>query len=120
MSLATPTTVTINAVPYALSKINQDAFGSTYFYKVAGANGPEFKMIVRHSYEGKAGSPQIERHNVEFINTTFLVDGTPVVRNAFFTMRKPRSEDVTAINNTSAGFLTWLSANIANLQAWES
>lgn len=118
MSLPSTITVTISGTARVLSKINQDSYGSTYFLKISGGN--ELKLIVRHSYEGKVGPEQFERHNVEFISTSFAVDGTPTIRNVFITMRKKRSEDAAAVTTTTTGFLTWFNANIDALGGWES
>lgn len=116
--LSSPQTITVNAVPYALSKINQDNMSSTWYFKVPG--GAEYKMFIRHSYEGKAGPEQYERHNIELLNTTYLADGTPITRNAFMTIRKKRLEDIAPVQNLSAGLMTFVSANLAGLIGWEN
>jgi hypothetical protein len=115
--LTSPITVTIDGVAHNLSRINNDNFGSVYLKKVTGL---ELKMNVRHSYEGKVGPNQFERHNIELIRTTWDVDGNPVVSNVFTTMRTLRGSDPSIVAKDAAGLNAFVTANKDALVAWES
>jgi len=75
--LTSPLTVTIDGTAHSLDRINQDNFTSLYRKKAAGL---EIDLAIRHSFEGKSGPGQMERHNVDLKYTTFDGEGNPIIR----------------------------------------
>jgi hypothetical protein len=117
MTISSPITITVNAIAKVLPRINQDNFGSVYQLKESLA---EYKLVIRHSYEGKVGPKQIERHNVEFTMTTFDVDGNPVVRQSYTVMRNPRNVDPVDTVNVTKALAVWVNTVAADLGAWQN
>jgi hypothetical protein len=116
MTITSPITITVNAIAKVLPRINQDNFGSVYFLKETAA---EYRLTIRHSYEGKAGPAQMERHNAEFVYTTFgATDGKPVIRTTYLVMRNPRSVDPVDSVNISKALFVWANTVAADLGAW--
>jgi hypothetical protein len=115
--LTSPTTVTIDGVAHSLSRINQDNFSSVYLKK---STNEEYRLTIRHSYEGKAGAGQIERHNVDLVKTTWDVNGIPTVRQTYHVFRNPRSVDPDGVNDMTVGLNAWLTTNVAAIGGWES
>lgn len=119
---ADPQTITINAVAYALVKINQDAYGSEYLLRNA---TDEMRFKIRNStYTDKARAGKtIHRHNVEFVQTFYAVapSTVPTIRKCYAVFENEAQEAATAIQNFDAGFVGWLtSANILKLINFES
>lgn len=114
--LTSPITITIDGVAHNLSRINQDNFSAVYLKK---ATNLEFRLTIRHTYEGKAGPDQYERHNVDLVHTTWT-DGIPTVRQTYVVLRNPRNVDPDGVADDSVGLNTWLNSNIASICAWES
>lgn len=115
--LNSPITVTINAVGQSLSRINQDNYQSVYLKKTADY---ELRLTIRHSYEGKVGPGQMERHNVDMTRTTWDTDGKPIVTQTYSVIRVPRGTDTAQLLLDLAGFNAFVTANGAALVAWES
>jgi tRNA nucleotidyltransferase (CCA-adding enzyme) len=115
--LTSPTVITIDGVAHNLSRINQDNFSSVYLKKAVGL---ELRLTIRHSYEGKVGPAQMERHNVDLVHTTWDVDGNPVVRQTYHVVRNPRNLDPDSVNDDTVGLNAWLTTNIAAISGWES
>lgn len=115
--LTTPTTITIGGVAHELSRINQDNYVSVYLKKWA-LN--ELRLTIRHSYEGKVGNGQMERHNVDLLHTVWDADGVPSVTQTYSVLRVPRGVDPAGVVAETAGLSTWLTANAAAICAWES
>lgn len=116
--LSSPTTVTIDGVAQSLSKINQDNFGSL-FRKIAA--GAQWDLNIRHSTENaKLGAVKVDRHNADMKYTTFDTNGVPTVYQVYVVMRAPQGADPAIVENLSAGFLAWVTANDGPLIAWES
>lgn len=115
MSITSPITLTVNAIAKVLPRINQDSFGSVYFLKEATA---EYRLTIRHSYEGKVGPAQMERHNAEFTYTTFDTNGVPIVRTTYVVMRNPRNVDPVDSVNISKALFVWANTVAADLGAW--
>lgn len=115
--LTSPITITIDGVAHSLSRINQDNFSAVYLKKAAGL---ELRLTLRHSYEGKEGVGQYERHNVDLLHTTWDVDGVPTVTQTYHVVRNPRSVDPDRVGDDTVGLNAWLTTNIAAICAWES
>lgn len=113
-------TITRNAVANVLVKINQDNYTSIYLLRTA---TEEFRLNVRHAVEtAKAGVTPLERHNIEYIHTTFATTTLDERKEiATFTMRSPRASDPAEAVKTAKALTAWLTdANLAKLGAWES
>jgi len=118
MTISSPITITVNAVAKVLPRINQDNFGSVYRLKEA---DDEWELKIRHTYEGKAGPSQYERHNMEFTHTHFIGDTRiPVVYQAYCVMRNPRSYNPVDTTYATAGLATWVASVAADLSAWQN
>jgi hypothetical protein len=117
MTISSPITITVNSVAKVLPRINQDNYGSVYRLKESTA---EYQLTIRHSYEGKAGPAQIERHNVDFIMTTWDVDGNPVIRQSYTIMRNPRNVDPVDTVNVTKALAVWVNTVAADLGAWQN
>lgn len=115
--LTSPITITIDGVAHNLSRINQDNYSAVYLKKAANL---EFRLTIRHAYEGKVGPGQMERHNIDLVHTTWDVDGVPTIRQTYHVIRCLRGADPDSVNDDTVGLNTWVSANIAALTAWES
>jgi len=115
MTITSPITITVNAIAKVLPRTNQDNFGSVYFLKEATA---EYRLTIRHSYEGKAGPNQMERHNAEFTYTTWDTAGLPIVRTTYVVMRNPRRVDPVDSVNISKALFVWANTAAADLGAW--
>lgn len=115
--LPSPITITIDGTAHSLSRINQDNFTSVYLKKTA---TEELRLSVRHSYEGKTGAGQMERHNLDLTKTTWDVDGKPVITQVYSVLRMPRNVDSDRLVKQATGFNTLLTAQLAALVGWES
>lgn len=115
--LTSPITITIDGVAHSLSRINNDNFGSVYLKKVSGL---ELRCNIRHSYEGKAGPSQFERHNVELVRTTWDANGNPIVTTCYVVMRNIRGSDPTIVAKDVAGLNAFVTANKDAIATWES
>lgn len=113
-------TITHNAVARVLSKTNQDNYSSEYLLRTA---TEEFRLYVRHATEtAKAGIVPFERHNIEYVHTTFATLTLPEQQQrATFTVRCRRGDDPAAALLSSKGLIAWLTdVNVTKLIAWES
>lgn len=118
MTISSPITITVNAIAKVLPRINQDNFGSVYRLKESDA---EYQLVIRHSYEGKAGPAQIERHNVDFTMTTFDdLTGNPIVYQSYTIMRNPRNMDPVNTTNVTKALAVWVNTVAADLSAWQN
>lgn len=118
MTISSPITITVNAVAKVLPRINQDNFGSTYRLKEA---NDEWELNIRHTYEGKPGPAQIERHNADFKHTNFVgTDRIPVVTQTYFVMRNPRNQSGVDSAQITSGLLTWGSSAASDLSAGQN
>lgn len=115
--LTSPITVTIDGTAHSLSRINNDNYGSVYLKK---ATGLELKLNIRHTYEGKAGPAQFERHNVELVRTTWDTEGNPIVTSCYVVIRSLKSTDGSVAAKDVAGLNAFVTANKDALVAWES
>jgi hypothetical protein len=116
--LTSPIVITINAIAHNLSRINNDNFGSVY---LKSGTGFEYRLTIRHSYEGKAGPGQMERHNVDFVHTIWdAVTGAATVRQVYCVIRTPRGGDAVLTGQDTTGFNALVTANITALLGWES
>lgn len=111
MTISSPITLTVNAVDKVLPRINQDNFGSVYRLKEADA---EYQLTIRHTYEGKAGPGQYERHNADFMLTRFVGDArTPVIYQCYIVMRNPRNQSGVDTTQITKALAVWVNASAA-------
>lgn len=115
--LSSPISITINGTTHSLSRINQDNFSSLYRKSVSGL---EITCAIRHTYEGKVGDAQYERHNVDLKYTTFGVDGKPTTYQVYTVLRTIRGLDPNVVKNVSAGLNGFVDTNAAAIVGWES
>lgn len=115
--LTSPITVTIDGVAHSLSRINQDNYSSVYFKKAAGV---EYKLVIRHSYEGKNGPSQYERHNVDLTVTTWDAEGTPSTVQAYMVFRSVRGTDAKGSEDVTKALSAFMTANVAAIAGWAS
>jgi hypothetical protein len=121
MALGQPTlTVTINAVAKVLNRIKDDGSTSEYFLR---GTLDEFTAKIRHSRYTDSRGVEIDRHNVELVQTVFPVAPATktTVRKAYTVFENERYEDATAALNFDNGFVAVLSsAHNAELINWIS
>lgn len=115
--LTSPISVTIDGVAHNLSRINQDNYSSVYLKK--GTN-EEFRLTIRHSYEGKSGPGQMERHNVDLVHTKWDAEGNSSIQQAYMVVRVARGADPDSVNDDTVGLAAFVTSNIAAITAWES
>lgn len=115
--LTSPITITIDGVAHSLSRVNQDNFTSVYLKKDTGL---ELRCTIRHSYEGKNGAGQYERHNVDLLRTTWDAEGNSTIHQSYVVIRAPRGGDTSISIDDSVGLLGFVETNAAALVAWES
>jgi hypothetical protein len=96
-------TLTIDAVPKVLNRINQDNRGSEYSF----VSGTEtISMLIRHTVD-KLATGDVNRHNVYIERTIFA---TPTVVEKYFsvtfTLRERRGSDPLDELKLAQGFYT--------------
>lgn len=108
MTIASPITITVNAVPIVLNKIQFDGLASTYFFSNATTS---YTLKIRHGQvkPNKDGTIYVT-HNVEFVKTTLAVPGvSPAIdEKIFYTMT--RLQALTDVD-LAAGLLTMSQAS---------
>lgn len=115
--LTSPISITIDGTAHSLSRINQDNYSAVYLKKLP---LEEFRLTIRHSYEGKAGNGQMERHNVDLVHTVWDSEGNSVVNQTYSVLRNPRGADTSDIVADSVGLSAFVTANAGALVGWES
>lgn len=119
MALGQPTlTVTINAVAKILNRIKDDGYSSEYFLR---GTLDEFTAKIRHSRYTDQRGVEIDRHNVELVQTVYAVAPSTksTIRKAYCVLENERVEDPTAALNFDNGFVGVLtSAHNAELINW--
>lgn len=96
-------TITINAIPYTLTRVNQDNFGSVYRFR---DGTRELDMKIRHSTDNVSGV-QFNRHNITLAHTLYKTEVLPErVQTATVTLREQRGVDPADLLKTWQGFNT--------------
>lgn len=113
--LGTTVTLTLNATPYVLNKINNDNYASEYLYKDA---TEELRFKVRHS-KTKNG---FDRHNVELTQRVFAADPDPeIFRKAYFVVEQiPSDSDVFLFDALADAAIATSNELLNELQGWVS
>jgi len=117
MTISSPITITVNSVAKVLPRINQDNYGSVYRLK---ESDTEYQLVNRHSYEGKVGPKQVERHNMDFTMTTWDADGNPIIKQSYVVMRNPRNADPVDSVHVTQALAVWVNSVAADLGAWQN
>lgn len=118
MTISSPITLTVNSVDKVLTRLNQDNFGAVYRLKEA---DDEWQLTIRHSYEGKAGPAQIERHNADFMHTHYVgTDRIPVTTQAYLIMRNPRNQSGVDCTQIAKALFVWANTYAADLSAGQN
>lgn len=118
MPFANPIVITIDGSAHSLNRIKFDGYASEYL-KTWTNN--ELRCNIRHSYEGKAGPAQMERHNIDLVHTIWdPALGTSSNRQTYTVIRTPRGMDSTPANKATLGLMAFATANIAPLMSFES
>lgn len=103
-------TLTINAVPYVMQRVNQDSYGSEYH--IDGALD-SLNLKVRHSSDGvdKDGIV-MKRHNV-FVERIIYPTSTELMKKqtCTFTMRGGKFESPTPVADIAKAVQVWLAAS---------
>lgn len=121
---ADPTTVTINGVAKALTRIRQDNYSSEYLLK---STTEEHRLFIRNtSYTDKKRGVLIDRHNVELRHTVFPVSPSTLstVRKVYFVIENQQGDTLTDPVLEAAGLFAWgtssTNANLTKLMNQES
>lgn len=97
MAIANPLVIAYDGSNISMVKINQDSFGSEYYFR---DSTQDFRVRIRHTVEspGKNGLT-FERHNVELTRTLFsTVLGTPdLVEQIYFVLRNTKSDPAATV-----------------------
>jgi hypothetical protein len=119
-----PQTITVNAVPRSLQKINQDKYSSEYLLR---SSTDEYRLIIRNSSGlNKKRGVTVDRHNVEFTHTVFPVAPATLstVRKVYFVIENQQGDTLTDPTNVAAGLFAWATAssnaNITKVMNFES
>jgi hypothetical protein len=119
-----PQTITVNAVPKSLQKINQDKYSSEYLLR---SSTDEYRLIIRNSSGlNKKRGVTVDRHNVEFTHTVFPVAPATLstVRKVYFVIENQQGDTLTDPTNVAAGLFAWATAssnaNITKVMNFES
>lgn len=118
MSIVNPMVVPVNGTNYNLNRINQDAFGSEYYYRGATF---DLRLKIRHSKEKVSSDGVVfDRHNMELTQTVYATSTTPViVRQAYSVFRNGSLDDATTASYLYQGLVDISTdANLGDLIAW--
>ncbi|UJQ85475.1 MAG: putative coat protein [Frobavirus nemorishabitans] len=119
-----PLSVTVDTIgAQALSRINQDSYGSEYLLQAADGLS-ELRMKIRHSKETvKVGANPVDRHNVELTQYVYPTASIPQgrTRQAYLVFRNEPGDSLVLANDLMEALMVWTTeANIVKLLAWES
>lgn len=114
-------TITINAVPKILVRVNQDQYSSEYLLKSA---TDCFRLRLRNtSYTDKTrGGQKVDRHTAELIQEVFAVAPAPsLIRKTYTVFENDTNDTVVDPAKFVVGKLAFLTeANVTKLLNWES
>jgi hypothetical protein len=115
-------TITINAVPKVLNRINQDGYGSEYFLRETTGS---FCLKLRNtSYtDKKRGSILVDRHNIELVETVFAVAPATnnTIRKYYSVLENDQADSIVSSAKFAAGVTAFQTeANFTKLLNRES
>jgi hypothetical protein len=120
---ATSITVTIDAVPYVLARLNPGVpYGGEFYLR---NNLEERRVIIRHSEEAPAKGSlyRVQRHNLSLTHTKYATDEVPEeVVQANLILRHSKRTDLVVAEKTIKGIHSFLGGGtvIADLLNWNS
>lgn len=120
MAFGNSVTIKVNAVDKVCPRINQDSYGSEYLLREA---TQEFRVKIRHSREGNAKVPGMDRHNVEITQIVYKTETTPEVsRVAYAVLRNGYDDDATKAGYVDKALADFLASGtvIADLIGWQN
>lgn len=103
-----------------LVKVKTEGYSSEYIYKDALQS---IVCKIRHTKSGGTGSkPLMDRHNVEFVRTTFATLTTAaVVQKAYFVMEQSNNDTAYELMDALADWaIATANSNLISVVAWES
>jgi hypothetical protein len=119
---ASTVTITINSVDKVLNRINDGDYSSEYYLRTS---TDSFRLKLRNStYTDKLrAGRKIDRHNIEFVHTTFAVAPATVdiVRKYYSVLENDTSDVIADDAKFAAGISAFQTeANFLKLLNWES
>jgi len=113
-------TITIAGVARVLVKINQDAYSSEYMLR---NSTHQYTAKIRHSRtKATNSSPSYDRHNVEFVVTTFAAGEVPEFYQKFYFVLEALPSDTSVDMPDAVADLLIASSNefLVSMLGWES
>lgn len=111
MAFGSTITLTVNAVPKILNRVNQDNYGSEYSLETA---LDSWTLLIRHSTDSidKSTGVTYKRGNVYLTHITFATTLLPLYSETVtWTMRRGKFDGTTQLGYASKGMLAYLSAS---------
>lgn len=119
--LADPQSATFTLGVKTLVRVNQDQYSSEYYLREADT---EYRIRIRHTKVAVSSKNPLglERHNVEFTETTFANGAVPeFTRKCYAVIEAPASKMNNAMWACATGWLSASSyANAAAINQWQS
>ncbi len=119
MAFGTTQSITINSIAYTLNKINQDSYGSEWYYTDANRI---LRMKIRHSKESPSPLGVInDRHNVEITHIIKATSTTKEIARVWYMVyRVGESDDPASVLLDFAGISAFInnSTRQTDLLAW--
>jgi len=112
--------VTINAVPYTLNRINQDNYAAEYFMRDA---TQEVTLRIRHQNESvKPGNVAFERHQIDLSRKVYATATTEEKSyQAYTVIRLPKGGDPDAAEQLTTALCGFQSAGtLDKIVGWQS
>lgn len=115
-------TITIDADPKVLNRVNQDGYASEYFLRESDGN---FRLKLRNtSYKDKSRNGLgVDRHNIELVHTIFPVAPVtmPTIRKYYSVLENDQTDDLIASAGFAVGVVDFQTdVNLTKLLNWES
>lgn len=122
MSFGSTIVLTVNAVAKTLNRVNQDNYGSEYLLR---ETLQEFRLKIRHSkVKSKSGGSDLDRHNIEVVQTVFAVAGVSdeVARTVYMIFMAPYNDNLTSVGYLTDAFVNYIdSATVqSDLATWQN
>lgn len=108
--------LTVDTVAKTMNKINQDNYSAEYLLRETLV---EYRLRVRHTKTNPKNGVTYDRHNVEFVVTTFATDTVAeFTRKSYFVIEQlPSDQD----DGTMQALADWVDAtSLGKLLGWES
>lgn len=111
-------TLTFDATPVVLNKINQDDYKSEYLFR---DSTHQYRLFIRHTTTLKSGVTY-DRHNVEVTETVFASgEVAEYTRKAYFVLEQlPSDTDVFVFDAMADWSIATSNVNLDKLLGWQS